>query len=78
MHTVNWVRKKIPLFDNLNLVNWFLTFFHPSHQLATATNPSVGTVKNFIHLLDDSELDFDQELSEYLHANATLNCLHQY
>jgi hypothetical protein len=34
-------------------------------QLATATNPSVGTVKNFIHLLDDSELDFDQELSMY-------------
>lgn len=37
-------------------------FFLP----ATASNPSVGTVKNFIHLLDDSELDFDQELSEYL------------
>ncbi|KAM3578882.1 iqgap-related protein [Umbelopsis sp. WA50703] len=32
-------------------------------KLTTATNPSVGTVKNFIHLLDDSELDFDQELS---------------
>ncbi|KAI8581736.1 hypothetical protein K450DRAFT_230913 [Umbelopsis ramanniana AG] len=32
-------------------------------KLTTATNPSVGTVKNFIHLLDDSELDFDQELT---------------
>ncbi|GAB5593632.1 iqgap-related protein [Umbelopsis nana] len=32
-------------------------------KLTTASNPSVGTVKNFIHLLDDSELDFDQELT---------------
>ncbi|KAI9032900.1 Rho GTPase activation protein [Phycomyces nitens] len=32
-------------------------------QLSTDKNPSVETVKNFIHLLDDSNLDFDFELA---------------
>ncbi|KAF7722402.1 hypothetical protein EC973_003178 [Apophysomyces ossiformis] len=31
-------------------------------RLTTNNNPSVGTVKSFIHLLDDSNLDFDREL----------------
>ncbi|KAL1936301.1 hypothetical protein VTP01DRAFT_435 [Rhizomucor pusillus] len=32
-------------------------------KLTTDSNPSIGTVKNFIHLLDDSDLDFDKELA---------------
>ncbi|KAI8145855.1 Rho GTPase activation protein [Fennellomyces sp. T-0311] len=32
-------------------------------RLTTDSNPSIGTVKNFIHLLDDSDLDFDRELA---------------
>ncbi|KAI8047108.1 Rho GTPase activation protein [Gilbertella persicaria] len=32
-------------------------------KLRTFDNPTVGTVKNFIHLLDDSDLDFDRELA---------------
>lgn len=31
-------------------------------KLTTDSNPSVSTVKSFIHLLDDSDLDFDREL----------------
>ncbi|KAI9308755.1 hypothetical protein BJ944DRAFT_246306 [Cunninghamella echinulata] len=35
---------------------------HNVHQeLVAQKNPSVGTVKNFIHLLDDSDLDYDTE-----------------
>ncbi|KAI8391699.1 Rho GTPase activation protein [Radiomyces spectabilis] len=36
---------------------------HSYRKLTTESNPSVGTVKNFIHLLDDSHLDFDRELA---------------
>lgn len=32
--------------------------------IVTDSNPSIGTVKNFIHLLDDSDLDFDMELGK--------------
>ncbi|KAI8340669.1 Rho GTPase activation protein [Chlamydoabsidia padenii] len=32
-------------------------------KLATDNNPSIGTVKTFVHLLDDSELDFDSEIN---------------
>ncbi|KAI7869374.1 hypothetical protein BDF14DRAFT_1784332 [Spinellus fusiger] len=32
-------------------------------QLTTDNNPSVNTVKNFIHLLDDNRLDFDSEIA---------------
>lgn len=32
-------------------------------RLTTDTNPSIRTVKSFIHLLDDSDLDFDRELA---------------
>ena len=31
-------------------------------QLTMGTNVSVGTIKNFVHLLDDSEADFQEEL----------------
>ncbi|KAI9256880.1 Rho GTPase activation protein [Sporodiniella umbellata] len=32
-------------------------------RLTTEPNPSLSTVKGFIHLLDDSDLDFDRELT---------------
>ncbi|KAI8996948.1 hypothetical protein BDB01DRAFT_862678 [Pilobolus umbonatus] len=32
------------------------------HKLTNDTNPPLKTVKSFMHLLDDSDLDFDQEL----------------
>lgn len=32
-------------------------------KLTTDSNPSISTVKSFIHLLDDSDLDFDRELA---------------
>ncbi|CAO3680444.1 unnamed protein product [Rhizopus microsporus] len=32
------------------------------HRLTHDHSPSVNTVKNFVHLLDDSDLDFDREL----------------
>lgn len=38
---------------------------HETHTLSflvSQKNPSVGTVKNFIHLLDDSDLDYNSEL----------------
>ncbi|OCH90975.1 hypothetical protein OBBRIDRAFT_729743 [Obba rivulosa] len=31
-------------------------------QLTLGTNVSVGTIKNFVHLLDDSEADFQEEI----------------
>ena len=31
-------------------------------QLTLGTNVTVGTIKNFVHLLDDSEADFEEEL----------------
>ncbi|KAI8096562.1 Rho GTPase activation protein [Halteromyces radiatus] len=31
-------------------------------ELVSQKNPSVGTVKNFIHLLDDSDLDYNSEV----------------
>lgn len=32
-------------------------------KLTNDSNPSISTVKSFIHLLDDSDLDFDRELA---------------
>ncbi|KAL9554811.1 hypothetical protein PS6_003200 [Mucor atramentarius] len=32
-------------------------------KLTTDSNPTINTVKSFIHLLDDSDLDFDRELA---------------
>jgi Ras GTPase-activating-like protein IQGAP2/3 len=32
-------------------------------QLTLGTNVSVGTIKNFVHLLDDSEADFQEEMA---------------
>ncbi|KAI8881001.1 Rho GTPase activation protein [Backusella circina FSU 941] len=51
-------------------------------QLTTNINPPVGAVKNFIHLLNDSDLDFDREIEledlrqkiiEYIRENNQLD-----
>lgn len=33
-------------------------------SLTSGKNPPVGTVKNFVHLLNDSDFDFDEEMGE--------------
>ena len=33
--------------------------------LTTGKNPPVGTVKNFVHLLNDSDFDFDEEIGKF-------------
>lgn len=64
MHTVNWVWLIFEKYSYISCKTTLLISSLHFYLLATASNPSVGTVKNFIHLLDDSDLDFDQELSE--------------
>lgn len=34
-------------------------------SLTSGKNPPVGTVKNFVHLLNDSDFDFEEEIGEY-------------
>jgi len=34
-------------------------------SLTTGTNPPVGTVKNFVHLLNDNDFDFDEEVGKF-------------
>jgi Ras GTPase-activating-like protein IQGAP2/3 len=31
-------------------------------EIATGKNPPVGTIKNFVHLLNDSNFDFEEEI----------------
>jgi len=33
-----------------------------SNDVATGKNPPVGTIKNFVHLLNDSNFDFEEEI----------------
>lgn len=33
-------------------------------SLTTGTNPPIGTVKNFVHLLNDNDFDFDEEVGK--------------
>jgi Ras GTPase-activating-like protein IQGAP2/3 len=35
-------------------------------SLTSGTNPPVSTVKNFVHLLNDNDIDFDEEIGESL------------
>lgn len=46
---------------------------------ASDSNPSIGTVKNFVHLLDDSDLDFDRELGMlFLFLSQTISLMSTY
>lgn len=42
-------------------------------SLTSGANPPVGTVKNFVHLLNDSDFDFDEELGQCLILIEALN-----
>jgi len=33
-------------------------------MLTSGKNPPVGTVKNFVHLLNDSDFDFEEEIGK--------------
>jgi Ras GTPase-activating-like protein IQGAP2/3 len=35
-------------------------------SLTTGKNPPVGTVKNFVHLLNDSDFDFEEEIGKHI------------
>jgi Ras GTPase-activating-like protein IQGAP2/3 len=35
-------------------------------SLTSGTNPPVSTVKNFVHLLNDNDMDFDEEIGTFL------------
>jgi Ras GTPase-activating-like protein IQGAP2/3 len=35
-------------------------------SLTSGTNPPVSTVKNFVHLLNDNDIDFDEEIGKSL------------
>lgn len=62
-------RAKLKYFqNNLNKVVKIQALFRAKEkrdqyrQLTLGTNVSVGTIKNFVHLLDDSEADFQEEI----------------
>ncbi|KZT12580.1 uncharacterized protein LAESUDRAFT_733237 [Laetiporus sulphureus 93-53] len=54
--------------DNLDKIVQIQSLFRAKEtreqyrQLTVGTNVSVGTIKNFVHLLDDSEADFQEEI----------------
>ena len=41
-------------------------------SLTTGKNPPVGTVKGFVHLLNDSDFDFDEEIGRLIEFNFTV------
>jgi len=46
-------------------------------QLTMATNVSVGTIKNFVHLLDDSEADFHEEIKVERLRKQVVECIRE-
>lgn len=44
-------------------------------SLTSGTNPPVSTVKNFVHLLNDNDIDFDEEIGKSLIQHYTYNVL---
>ena len=41
-----------------------LLWAHLDISIAEGKNPPVGTIKNFVHLLNDSDFDFDEEIGK--------------
>ena len=41
-----------------------IIYSHPDISVAEGKNPPVGTIKNFVHLLNDSDFDFDEEIGK--------------
>ena len=42
-------------------------------SLTSGKNPPVGTIKNFVHLLNDSDFDFDEEVGKSPHCASCLS-----
>jgi Ras GTPase-activating-like protein IQGAP2/3 len=43
--------------------------------LTSGKNPPVGTIKNFVHLLNDSDFDFDEEIGKFVVEYCSTFCL---
>ncbi|KAH0543591.1 hypothetical protein FGG08_002152 [Glutinoglossum americanum] len=43
-------------------------------SLTSGKNPPVGTIKGFVHLLNDSDFDFDEEIGTFQTPSAYWNC----
>ncbi|XP_006460082.1 hypothetical protein AGABI2DRAFT_202767 [Agaricus bisporus var. bisporus H97] len=46
-------------------------------QLTMGTNVSIGTIKNFVHLLDDSEADFQEEIKVERLRKQVVECIRE-
>ncbi|KAL1922094.1 uncharacterized protein VTP21DRAFT_10736 [Calcarisporiella thermophila] len=46
-------------------------------QLTTGSNPPVSTIKNFVHLLNDSNFDFDEELTLETHREKVVRLIRE-
>jgi Ras GTPase-activating-like protein IQGAP2/3 len=44
-------------------------------SLTSGTNPPVSTVKNFVHLLNDNDIDFDEEIGKWHFSCCNRNVL---
>ncbi|KAI9802461.1 MAG: hypothetical protein M1825_002846 [Sarcosagium campestre] len=44
-------------------------------SLTSGTNPPVGTIKNFVHLLNDSDFDFDEEIGKPSYQSLICACV---
>lgn len=47
--------------DGANIPNFF-RYFASRFKIATGANPPITTLKSFLHLLNDSDFDFEEEL----------------
>ncbi|KAF2119746.1 ras GTPase activating protein-like protein [Lophiotrema nucula] len=65
---INFAEKKKFYKENMEKVIKIQSFVRGRQQgeayksLTSGTNPPVSTIKNFVHLLNDSDLDFDEEI----------------
>jgi Ras GTPase-activating-like protein IQGAP2/3 len=68
---VQFAEKKKFYHENMQKVVKIQSFIRARQQgeayktLTSGKNPPVGTVKNFVHLLNDSDFDFDEEIGMY-------------
>lgn len=66
--------------DNIQKVIKLQSFARMKQQgeayksLTGGKNPPVSTIKNFVHLLNDSDFDFDQELGQLIHYYVDETC----
>jgi Ras GTPase-activating-like protein IQGAP2/3 len=78
---VEFAEKKKFYHENMQKVVKIQSFIRGRQQgeayktLTSGKNPPVGIVKNFVHLLNDSDFDFDEEIGE---SNLVSNMLNGY